>query len=199
MKKILLIVLLNIFLIALIYSTYIKSRRTTTEIPKGTSVVSEDNATPDDRILYGREYASVDVEIYIEDGLDEEYVKEVQETVALFPAGVAASLPKNNIQIIIVSDFSGIEKADNKIYIKAESIEIVRYELIRHLCNYTDKVYEISESEEFKKLTEDKFEKVMTMYVTDKRSLQIENKEICEYLDNLFKDRERIDKILNNR
>ena len=199
MKKILLIVLLNIFLIALIYSTYIKSRRTTTETPKGTSVVSEDNATPDDRILYGREYASVDVEIYIEDGLDEEYVKEVQETVALFPAGVAASLPKNNIQIIIVSDFSGIEKADNKIYIKAESIEIVRYELIRHLCNYTDKVYEISESEEFKKLTEDKFEKVMTMYVTDKRSLQIENKEICEYLDNLFKDRERIDKILNNR
>lgn len=199
MKKILLIVLLNIFLIALIYSTYIKSRRTTTEIPKGTSVVSEDNATPDDRILYGREYASVDVEIYIEDGLDEEYVKEVQETVALFPAGVAASLPKNNIQIIIVSDFSGIEKADNKIYIKAESIEIVRYELIRHLCNYTDKVYEISESEEFKKLTEDKFEKVMTMYVTDKRSLQIENKEICEYLDNLFKDRERIDEILNNR
>lgn len=199
MKKILLIVLLNIFLIALIYSTYIKSRRTTTEIPKGTSVVSEDNATPDDRILYGREYASVDVEIYIEDGLDEEYVKEVQETVALFPAGVAASLPKNNIQIIIVSDFSGIEKADNKIYIKAESIEIVRYELIRHLCNYTDKVYEISESEEFKKLTEDKFEKVMTMYVTDKRLLQIENKEICEYLDNLFKDRERIDEILNNR
>lgn len=199
MKKILLIVLLNIFLIALIYSTYIKSRRTTTEIPKGTSVVSEDNATPDDRILYGREYASVDVEIYIEDGLDEEYVKEVQETVALFPAGVAASLPKNNIQIIIVSDFSGIEKADNKIYIKAESIEIVRYELIRHLCNYTDKVYEISESEEFKKLTEDKFEKVMTMYVTDKRSLQIENMEICEYLDNLFKDRERIDEILNNR
>ena len=98
-----------------------------------------------------------------------------------------------------MSDFSGIEKADNKIYIKAESIEIVRYELIRHLCNYTDKVYEISESEEFKKLTEDKFEKVMTMYVTDKRSLQIENKEICEYLDNLFKDRERIDEILNNR
>ena len=198
MKKILLIVLLNIFLIALIYSTYIKSRRTTTEIPKGASVVSEDNATPDDRILYGREYASVDVEIYIEDGLDEEYVKEVQETVALFPAGVAASLPKNNMQIILVSDFSGIEKADNKIFIKAESRETVRYELIKQLCSYTDKVYEISESEVFKQLTEDKFENVMTMYVTDKRSLQNENKELCEYLDTLFKDRERIDEILNS-
>lgn len=197
MKKILLIVLLNIFLIALIYSTYIKSRRTTTEIPKGASVVSEDNATPDDRILYGREYASVDVEIYIEDGLDEEYVKEVQETVALFPAGVAASLPKNNMQIILVSDFSGIEKADNKIFIKAESRETVRYELIKQLCSYTDKVYEISELEVFKQLTEDKFENVMTMYVTDKRSLQNENKELCEYLDTLFKDRERIDEILN--
>lgn len=198
MKKILLIVLLNIFLIALIYSTYINSRRTTTEIPKGASVVSEDNATPDDRILYGREYASVDVEIYIEDGLDEEYVKEVQETVALFPAGVAASLPKNNMQIILVSDFSGIEKADNKIFIKAESRETVRYELIKQLCSYTDKVYEISESEVFKQLTEDKFENVMTMYVTDKRSLQNENKELCEYLDTLFKDRERIDEILNS-
>lgn len=199
MKKILLIVLLNIFLIALIYSTYIKSRRTTTEIPKGASVVSEDNATPDDRILYGREYASVDVEIYIEDGLDEEYVKEVQETVALFPAGVAASLPKNNMQIILVSDFSGIEKADNKIFIKAESRETVRYELIKQLCSYTDKVYEISELEVFKQLTEDKFENVMTMYVTDKRSLQNENKELCEYLDTLFKDRERIDEILNSQ
>lgn len=198
MKKILLIVLLNIFLIALIYSTYIKSRRTTTEIPKGASVVSEDNATPDDRILYGREYASVDVEIYIEDGLDEEYVKGVQETVALFPAGVAASLPKNNMQIILVSDFSGIEKSDNKIFIKAESRETVRYELIKQLCSYTDKVYEISESEVFKQLTEDKFENVMTMYVTDKRSLQNENKELCEYLDTLFKDRERIDEILNS-
>ena len=199
MKKILLIVLLNIFLIALIYSTYIKSRRTTTEIPKGASVVSEDNATPDDRILYGREYASVDVEIYIEDGLDEEYVKEVQETVALFPAGVAASLPKNNMQIILVSDFSGIEKADNKIFIKAESRETVRYELIKQLCSYTDKVYEISELEVFKQLTEDKFENVMTMYVTDKRSLQNENKELCEYLDTLFKDKERIDEILNSQ
>lgn len=199
MKKILLIVLLNIFLIALIYSTYIKSRRTTTEIPKGASVVSEDNATPDDRILYGREYASVDVEIYIEDGLDEEYVKEVQETVALFPAGVAASLPKNNMQIILVSDFSGIGKADNKIFIKAESTETVRKELIKQLCSYTDKVYEISELEVFKQLTEDKFENVMTMYVTDKRSLQDENRELCEYLDNLFKDRKRIDEILNSQ
>lgn len=199
MKKILLIVLLNIFLIAIIYSTYIKSRRTTTEIPKGASVVSEDNATPDDRILYGREYASVDVEIYIEDGLDEEYVKEVQETVALFPAGVAASLPKNNMQIILVSDFSGIEKADNKIYIKAESTETVRKELIKQLCSYTDKVYEISELEVFKQLTDDKFENVMTMYVTDKRSLQNENRELCEYLDNLFKDRKRIDEILNSQ
>lgn len=199
MKKILLIVLLNIFLIALIYSTYIKSRRTTTEIPKGASVVSEDNATPDDRILYGREYASVDVEIYIEDGLDEEYVKEVQETVALFPAGVAASLPKNNMQIILVSDFSGIEKADNKIFIKAESRETVRYELIKQLCSYTDKIYEISESEVYKQLTDDKFENVMTMYVTDKRSLQNENRELCEYLDTLFKDRERIDEILNSQ
>ena len=199
MKKILLIVLLNIFLIALIYSTYIKSRRTTTEIPKGASVVSEDNATPDDRILYGREYASVDVEIYIEDGLDEEYVKEVQETVALFPAGVAASLPKNNMQIILVSDFGDIEKADNKIFIKAESIETVRKELIKQLCCYTDKIYEISESEVYKQLTDDKFENVMTMYVTDKRSLQNENRELCEYLDTLFKDKERIDEILNSQ
>ena len=103
------------------------------------------------------------------------------------------------MQIILVSDFSGIEKADNKIFIKAESRETVRYELIKQLCSYTDKVYEISELEVFKQLTEDKFENVMTMYVTDKRSLQNENKELCEYLDTLFKDRERIDEILNSQ
>jgi len=199
MKKILLILLFNVLTIALIYSTYIKSRKTITEVPKGASVVSEDSATPDDRVLYGKEYSTEDIEIFIEEDMDEEYIEEATEVLAMFPAGVVRNLADEKVKIILYTDKENKNTKENALTIYAKTITDMKKSLIESLCEYTDKTYEISSSSEYQSITDRDFTEVMKEYVSDKKSLRNNEPLIYEYLDNLFKGNENIEEILKRQ
>lgn len=184
-------------LVAFIYSTYIKSRRATAEVPKGASVVSDESATPEDRVLYGREYSSADIEIYLEEDMEEEYVEETQSILAMFPAGVIRDMSKKRLRIILYADDRNRSNDENAISILSENKEKLRENLIYSLCEYTDKVYKISDSEAFVSLTDRDFISVMKEYVEDKYTFRKNEQELCEYLDEIFKGSESIEEILN--
>lgn len=196
MKKILLIILFNMLTIALIYSTYIKSRRTTAEVPKGATVVTEDKETPDDKVLYGKEYFTLDIEIYLEEDMEEEYVSIFQEVLARFPAGVAKRLSEEYRKVIIYSDQENKGNDKDAIYIHAESKEDIQVRLTDYLIEYTDKVYGITKSDEFLSLTDEDFKILMNKYITDNRTLKRESPEIYEYFDSMFKESESIEDII---
>lgn len=183
MKKVLWIILINMIIVGVIYASYIKSRRTTAEIPKGANVVEDDAATPDDRVLYGREYSAVEIETYSEEGLPEAYILKVQEVLAMFPPRVARSLQENDIHIVLVIEDENT--SDNKaIYVYSDTEESLVDNLITGLCEYTDEVYGISKAEEIKE------------YVINKKAFSETDPETYEYFEDLFSESERIEEIL---
>lgn len=201
MKKILIILLFNMLVIALIYSTYIKSRRTTMDAPKDATVVTEDDATPDNRVVYGKEYSVANIEIYLEEDMPNEYVNIVRNIIAAFPVGVVRVMSDTNTRIILYKDERNMSSDNNCVNVSSLNEEGLKNNLINELCSYTDKVYRISSSDKFKNLTkrgDTDFTRVLTVYVTDKEKLKIENPEICEFFDESFMDSKGIEEILNS-
>lgn len=198
MKKLLIIVLANLLIIAFIYSTYFRSRKTTTEIPKGVNVVTDEEATPEDKVLYGIEYTTVNVSIFLEEGISESVVNSVQEVMALFPAKIIRSLPRNNINIYVVTNDSVEYKENSGILVVSTDNKINKDKFIYELCDYAYRYHnDIFKLEYVNKEDKEYFIESLSEYVNNKESLREHDPEICSYYEEMFKEDERIEEILN--
>lgn len=198
MKKILLVLLVNMLIIALIYSTYVKSRKTVDSLPEGVNIVSGESVTPEDKVLYGSEYSKEDIKIYLEEDMDGEYIREAEEVLSMFPANVIRSISENGMKIILYTDKRNAGDEEGTINVCVRKEEELRDNLTFKLCEYTDRIYGISSLPEYSELTDEIFTDVMSEYVKDKQRIYDNNPLLYEYLEDMFNSGESIEEIINS-
>lgn len=174
MKRILLIVLVNLIIIGFIYTSYKYVEENTNDIPEGAEVTSIEEETEKEGQFYGQEYSRGEVQMTIEEGMSEELFGEVQQALSIIPPEVLKAFIKEGWKISIVSSIdtthSQYEDEDilpqyadsfsntksNLVQIKnPNTTGIVKERMLHEMGHFADSYYgKASESDAFRKLYE---------------------------------------------